>query len=129
MITSGIAFTCLHFMPFVKKHHIKKTKKPDDALLDATNGNYNKDSDRIYNPGKKSNKKAEENSNVELELSTAGGREGKLRGCVYLYLMLLLTLMASLQYGVVPAIQSYACLPYGEFIILQHNLFDKVGVS
>ena len=133
MITCGISFIMLNHLPYCKAEHVKKKNAPSDAYspdsqmdsnnyelgpevatvgsstqkfidpanLDADDDHGARHTNRLYL--KSDSLGVESDSNVYVEMSPFG----------YFYFLLLTGWMNALTNGVLPSIQSYACLPYG----------------
>lgn len=129
MITCGISFIMLNHLPYCKSEHVKnspgETYSPDN-IVDTNNyelgpeiatvgsstqkfidtSNIDHGDDHGYRYSNRLFLKSD-SSDVESFAST------KMSTCTYFYFLLLTGWMNALTNGILPSIQSYACLPYG----------------
>lgn len=104
MLASGLAFLGLNYLPLAKRQQVKKNydengqeAKSNDQTIELVADDEQKDS--------RQNSHDNEDHAVE-SLSTSGT----------VFLLVILALVSGLSNGVIPAIQSYACIPYSYYI-------------
>ena len=129
MVTCGISFMLLNYLPYCKMEHIKKNPSGcfhPDSVVDtnsyelgseiATVGSSNQkiiDTSSIDHGDDHGNRLTNRlflKSNSSDVESTASS---KMSACTYFYFLLLTGGMNAITNGILPSIQSYACLPYG----------------
>ncbi len=133
MICSGVSFTFLHFLPYCRKEHVHSgsTEKDSvamnsadlqaDAILLRENSVKEEKDVSATNPmlsdhpGKETEKKRSEEDSKQ-----------KLTKADFIYCILVLAFSFGLMYGVLPGLQPYAALPYGN---RAYNLAIRLGVA
>ncbi|XP_066290979.1 solute carrier family 52, riboflavin transporter, member 3-B-like [Branchiostoma lanceolatum] len=129
MLVCGISFVLLNHLPLAKKEHvgaIKETESPNDgcsnpALVMESTGETNgsvktSTADESRNTVASAERKNVEGSNSVVhdpgEDCLITKKQGLSRGD-YIYLLCVQAWVNALSNGVLPSIQSYSCLPYG----------------
>ena len=130
MITCGIAFIMLNHLPYCKSEHVQKnspsaTYSPD-TMVDSNNYELGAEIATVGSSTQKfidmSNIDHEEDHGVRHanrlfikseSYDVESVAHSKMSACTYFYFLMLTAWMNALTNGVLPSIQSYACLPYG----------------
>lgn len=104
MLICGIAFTLLNFLPYCKTEHVNKKKHAYELDVNTTASSTQKfvSTDEQCSDFEESFKPAAKR-NSPKEMSAAG----------YIYFLMLIGWVNALTNGVLPSVQSFACLPYG----------------
>lgn len=105
MLTCGLAFTLLNYLPYCKTEHVNKKKNAYELDVN-TAGSSTLEFISSYGEHKE---EADENA-IPVEIRDTPKRMSA-RG--YLYFLLLIGWVNALTNGVLPSVQSFACLPYG----------------
>ena len=107
MVTCGVAFTLLNYLPICKGEHVSlKTKHKYDTQEEMNMSSTQK----FVNSSHNSEETSESDINLEQQTSDASL---KLSSCSYFYLLLIILWTNALTNGVLPSVQTYSCLPYG----------------
>ncbi|XP_045194014.2 solute carrier family 52, riboflavin transporter, member 3-B-like [Mercenaria mercenaria] len=106
MVTCGIAFILLNYMHYCKTEHVNNNKKNLYEMdINSTASSTQKfvETTGDENIDFQGNKRSENEGISSKKMSTTG----------YLYFLFLIAWVNALTNGVLPSVQSYACLPYG----------------
>lgn len=124
---SAIAFSFLHFHPYCRRYHLTTgeiTVYDNDAASTATEDGVHtaeqqvsSSQTKLYAAKTTSNSKTAPPTTIPAEFSLTSGRVLALLGIV--------GWINALTNGVLPSLQSYSCLPYGN---LAYNLTVKLSV-
>ena len=109
MIVCGLSFMLLNYLPYCKKEHVSSEDIASQAKF------INGDSAWKYQQfdDKDDNKNDGDNDcNCEVSITSATVLF-ELKRSKYIYLLVLIFVINALTNGILPAIQSYACIPYG----------------
>lgn len=119
MIICGLSFALLNYLPYCKKEHVSSDS---DIASQAkfVNGHSTRNAwkyEQFDNPTE-DNEQADDISDHDLgsrcEVSVDNTASCfKLTKTKFIYLLVLIAIINALTNGVLPAIQSYACIPYG----------------
>jgi riboflavin transporter 2 len=102
MVTCGIAFVLLNYLPYCKTEHVNKIRKNKYEL-------------EINKTTSSTQKFAECNGSFDENFEIAESTDSTKNMTVwsYVYFLLLIGWVNALTNGVLPSVQSFACLPYG----------------
>lgn len=105
MVASGLAFLGLNYLPVAKRQQVKKNHENADQQAQSSGQTFElvSDEERQNGAGKSSHEK---DDHAVENLSTSGAA----------FLLVILAVVSGLSNGVIPAIQSYACIPYSYYI-------------
>ncbi|XP_033754573.1 solute carrier family 52, riboflavin transporter, member 3-B-like [Pecten maximus] len=131
MIMSGSAFTLLNYLPYCKKEHtveyVMEDNTESSSLGSNSNSHYELSSDQgTFQGDSYHDPSTAGHSNSELVLSnkkrpslaictdthSVSARES-LSKRTYIYYLILIAWISAISNGVLPSIQTYSCLPYG----------------
>lgn len=102
MVTCGIAFVLLNYLPYCKTEHVNKIRKNKYELeINKTTSSTQKFAE--------CNGSFDENS----EIAESTDSTKNMTVWSYVYFLLLIGWVNALTNGVLPSVQSFACLPYG----------------
>ncbi|KAJ8303171.1 hypothetical protein KUTeg_019569 [Tegillarca granosa] len=130
MLVCGLAFTLLNFLPYCKQEQVTNTEDEYSETSNSVSASYELDN---HSPGEKDkgysnaadaansqthlirqNVRKRESKNLEVNMAEViHPEENKLSLSIYIYYLLLIAWINALSNGVLPSIQSYSCLPYG----------------
>ena len=108
MIVCGLSFTLLNYLPYCTNEHVS----PNDVASHAKF--INGDNSWKYKQFDATDNNGDDTSNCHCEVSIENiNNQFQLKKSKYVYLLVLVCVIAALTNGILPAIQSYACIPYG----------------
>ncbi len=145
MVLSGIAFTLIHYLTYFKRQRICNLDQTDltenemqekDAGKRSTVADSNSTVDVDYPTTSRhqtqlatKNKEARSKSGVHIEITPGTStkvEKNKLSKADFVFSLVMLTWTLGLMYGLMPGIQSYSALPYGNRAF---NLSLRIGIA
>ncbi|XP_069112336.1 solute carrier family 52, riboflavin transporter, member 3-B-like isoform X2 [Argopecten irradians] len=129
MIMSGVAFTLLNYLPYCKREHtVEYVMDVEGADSNSSSSNYELSSDHgkvreeeYQDPSQTghsntelvpSNKKKKPSLAVCTDTHSSLVSEALSRR-TYFYFLILIAWISAISNGVLPSVQTYSCLPYG----------------
>ena len=128
MMTCGFAFLLLNYLPYCKKEHAKVNANRNFTEIQSDSNNYElgtgaasaaSSTQKFIDPAQvEEDYPGSLRANVylksdSLEVDTGSHTHSEMSNCRYFYFLVLTGWINALTNGVLPSIQSYACLPYG----------------
>ncbi|XP_052769389.1 solute carrier family 52, riboflavin transporter, member 3-B-like [Mya arenaria] len=103
MITCGLSFSLLHYLPYCKQEHVSNNVdiSTNTKMLSASTASY-----------RYSEFRNDDNLQLEFEQPTLG-KTAFLHKRNFVYLLVLVGIINALINGILPSVSSYATLPYG----------------
>ncbi|XP_078607813.1 solute carrier family 52, riboflavin transporter, member 3-B-like [Branchiostoma floridae x Branchiostoma japonicum] len=113
MLVCGIAFVMLNYLPVARKEHIRTTEASVYKAVPNGENGYSTCGDCVEMGSTKTDSSSNTPTSSERDIDVLITKKKGLSRGGYIYLLCVQAWVNALSNGVLPSIQSYSCLPYG----------------